>query len=318
MCATGQEGISSLMSWDGPEKINKAGSTVASHEDSDAQSSKKVGFVVKVRSGHESRGVYVMESGFGGIEQLSGQNMTQEEVVGALRAEATTLKTKRQKNGEEYNFHVEELLPGPEPGVVPTDYKFYGSNGEIMYVAIITNRGTDQKCTALVDENFVRVDEFGCFELNWKKQPPLPPGQRCGLAANSSRPFKGHSRCSNFRRPPEWDLLLAMAKKMSRIIGIFARIDLYLHHGEVVLGEATFRPVTGQYHCFSKLDDTGCVDPCIMGRFLKSQNELFSNDEGGPIPPEPEISKEWRHLSDEEKCQKVMEVNGKNMVKMQS
>jgi hypothetical protein len=100
-----------------------------------------------------------------------------------------------------------------------------------------------------------------------------------------------------------------MAKKMSRIIGIFVRIDMYMHQGEIVMGEATFLPTMGRYHCGAKLNENGCIDPCLIGRFWKRQNDAFNNTEGGPITPEPASIKGWKQLSMKEKCERVMEAS---------
>lgn len=263
------------------------------------------GFVVKLKSGQGSQGVYLLESGFGGREMLSGKiNMTRTEVISSLQK-----VIKKWGNNWGNNFHVEELLTGPVSGVAPNDYKFHVANGEIVYAAVMANRGTDRACTAIVDEHFERCDHHGCFGNDRPESyvPPSSPGE-CAVA-NSSTSFDGSKRCSDFSKPLEWDLITATAKKMSRIIGIYVRIDMYVHRGEVVLGEATFLPALGKHHCFSTLDQNGCIDPCGLGRFLKQQNELFNNEEGGPIPPEPDVMKGWRHLSDKEKCERVMEVN---------
>jgi hypothetical protein len=56
-----------------------------------------------------------------------------------------------------------------------------------------------------------------------------------------------------------------MAKKMSRIVGIYVRIDMLLHQGEVVMGELTFTRMAGKIHCIAKLDENGCIDPCLVG-----------------------------------------------------
>jgi hypothetical protein len=44
-------------------------------------------------------------------------------------------------------------------------------------------------------------------------------------------------RCADYAKPNKWDKVIEAAKKMSRIIGIFARIDVYVVLGEVVFGE---------------------------------------------------------------------------------
>jgi hypothetical protein len=53
-------------------------------------------------------------------------------------------------------------MKGPTTGVAPPDYKFHVANGEI-FVRIIYNRGYPSECSAEFDEQFHRVDEYGCF-----------------------------------------------------------------------------------------------------------------------------------------------------------
>jgi hypothetical protein len=100
-----------------------------------------------------------------------------------------------------------------------------------------------------------------------------------------------------------------MAKKMSRIIGIFVRIDIYIHVGEVVMGEATFLRTLATHHCSANLGENGCIDPCLMGRFWKRQNDAFNNTEGEPITQEPTACKGWEQLSSNEKCERVMKAS---------
>jgi hypothetical protein len=260
-----------------------------------------LGFVVKIKDGYKSRGVYLMESGFGGREQISGHNMTREMVMEKMQK----VENRNQPVG---NLHAEELLKGPTAGIAPPDYKFNVANGEILYVAIIHNRGTDLECSALFNEQFDRVDEHGCFGWSAEYKPPKPG--KCSVSTKDRRgPVAEYARCGDFARPKEWDELVAMAKKFSRIIGIYVRIDMYMHEGEIVMGEATFLQMLGKYHCFSKLDENGCIDPCLMGRFWKRQNDAFNNTQGGPITPEPASFKGWEQLSSKEKCERVMEAS---------
>jgi hypothetical protein len=260
-----------------------------------------LGFVVKVKDGHSAKGVYLMESGFGGREQISGDIMTREVMIKQLVRDLAKTSRKKPLN----SFHAEELLKGPTGGI-PPDYKFWVANGEILYADITFNRGNEMKCEAYVNEQFDRVDEHGCFGRNKNYQLPIP-GQ-CSVSTIVG-PIVGLKRCGDFARPKDWDKLLAMAKKMSRIIGIFVRIDMYVHQGEVVMGEASFTPTAGHYHCGAKLDENGCIDPCLFGRFWKRQNDAFNTTEGGPIMPEPAAFKGWEQMSDKEKCERVMEAS---------
>jgi hypothetical protein len=109
-----------------------------------------------------------------------------------------------------------------------------------LFVDIMHNRGTDLACEAYVNQQFHLVDECGCFGWNRDYEPPKPG--ECSVSSTVNR-VTDYPLCGDIVRPKDWDKLLAMAKKMSRIIGIFVRIDMYIHQGEVVIGEATFLPV---------------------------------------------------------------------------
>jgi hypothetical protein len=276
-----------MCSTDGPESLK------------DWREPAGLGFVVKIKDGYGSKGVYLMESGFGGREQISGESMTREMVMEKMQK----VENRNQRVG---NLHAEELVKSSTIGIPTPDYKIHVANGEILYVAIIHNRGTDLECAAIFNERFNRVDEHGCFSWIRKYKPPKPG--ECSVSTKDA-PVADYSRCGDFARPKEWDQLVAMAKKMSRIIGIYVRIDMYIHEGEIIMGEATFTPTLGKYHCFAKLDENGCIDPCLVGRFLKRQNDAFNNTEGGPLTPEPASFKGWEKLSSKEKCERVMEAS---------
>ena len=49
-------------------------------------------------------------------------------------------------------------------GSLPTEYKFHAVNGEVLAIDIITGRGGDCPCYAVVDKNWDRLDQFGCFK----------------------------------------------------------------------------------------------------------------------------------------------------------
>jgi hypothetical protein len=258
-----------------------------------------LGFVVKIKDGSGSKGVYLMESGFGGREQISGRNLTREMIIQKLRKVYIVANRDRKVK----NVHAEELVKSSTAGMPTPDYKIHVANGEILYIAVIHNRGTDLECAAIFNERFDRVDGHGCFSWIRKYKPPRPG--KCSVSTTDA-PVADYSQCGDFARPKEWDKLVAMAKKMSRIIGIYVRIDMYIHAGEIVMGEATFLPTLGKYHCFAELDENGCIDPCLLGRFLKRQNDVFNNTEGGPLTPQPVSFKGWEELSTKDKCERVM------------
>lgn len=285
---------------DGPDELQKF-------------SPPKGGFVVKDLHGFSSMGVYVLEAGFGSKNRLNNKQTSLRRVTKSLR----------RMNAR--NIYVEEMINGAG-GTVPTDYKFFMFNGVVSIVFIAQNKGTNQACTALYDEGWNRVDQFGCFVYDENESNVLAQG--C-----SKRRIKNDTSriCSDIEQPKSYPRMLDIAKRLSMRIGVFMRIDLMeSSNWEVVLGEFTPWPMAGKYHCAAKLSD-GCVDPCFLGRTWKQASidaaqiqaaERQWNDpnegleqnatsifEGGPITPVPEYLKGWEELSTSEKCARIMDLD---------
>eukprot|EP00961_Rhodomonas_salina_P274234 3705136-Rhodomonas_salina.1 len=70
------------------------------------------GYVVKDLDGFSALGVYVLPQGFGGIELLSGKNMSREDVI------------KKLEKFEPKRVSIEEYIPKTTTSTVTVDYKF--------------------------------------------------------------------------------------------------------------------------------------------------------------------------------------------------
>jgi hypothetical protein len=258
------------------------------------------GFVIKPRFGGLSRGIFVMESGFDSREKFTNMIMTKDDVVRAMTDEV-------KRDSRSATFHVEEIMEDGSGDGVPVDYKFFIANGSVISAVLVFSRGRPLNCVAIVDENFNRMDEHGCFSL----ELPIRYKKVKRSNGNCTVPFHGklfsyQKKCSEFRRPREWHELVRVAKRFSSMIGIWARVDLFLHKGRVFLGEVEFVPTKGKFHCQSRLNDEGCVDPCIHGRVWKENGVKFDSIEGGPITQEPESLKDWEQHTHEQQCEKVL------------
>jgi len=282
---------------------------------------KDKGFVVKNLYGHSSQNVYVMESGFGGINRINDKKMSLKDIQGKLkRANAT-------------DIYVEELIESGRPEKsIPEDYKFYTFNGKVENIRVIRNRGTERFCMAFYDEHWNRHDEFGCFKYAEDKPKGNKTDPQAGCypvkvgAANNTRRF-----CSNVPPPKNFPKMLETAKRLSKRIGVFMRIDMFENaDGEVVLGEFTPFSSYGGYHCSAKVVD-GCVDSCFLGKAWK-ENSLTKGEsyqfkagwekrhdgkmvkmkmprlEGGPITSAPKFLKDWGKLSMHEKCARIKDL----------
>lgn len=268
----------------------------------------KNGFVVKVKEGRKSSGVYLLESGFGGREVLSNEgNFSRRQVMDGMNK---ALKVKNHGSRKKPDFHVEEYLPGPN-GLPPTDYKVFVADQSIAVVAIVANRGTKNSCVAMVNENFERMDKYGCFsnDNSLRVRDRVPANEKCDVKVyENGKPFDGQMKCSEFAKPVDWDAVMQTAKDFSKLIGIYVRLDLYVLNGKVYLGEATFLPTMGSHHCVSQLDQQGCIDPCYSGRFWKAKNDQYNNTEGGPVPREPDYMRKWRKMDSAARCEAILNV----------
>jgi hypothetical protein len=121
---------------------------------------KGMGFVVKDLDGSSSKGVYVLVDGWGGVELLSGNRMGADDVIAALQLVSKASKGKKEVG---VRILVEEYIASDVVGRINVDYKFYMYGGKVGAINAFYNRGTDAKCKIWLDEDWNRVDEFGCF-----------------------------------------------------------------------------------------------------------------------------------------------------------
>jgi hypothetical protein len=119
-----------------------------------------MGFVVKDLDGSSAKGVYVLVDGWGGVELLSGNRMGADDVIAALQLVSKASKGKKEVG---VRILVEEYIASDVVGRINVDYKFYMYGGKVGAINAFYNRGTDAICKVWLDEDWNRVDEFGCF-----------------------------------------------------------------------------------------------------------------------------------------------------------
>jgi hypothetical protein len=251
-----------------------------------------MGFVVKDLDGSSAKGVYVLPDGWGGVELLSGNRMGADDVVLALQAvsKAETVKEVGVR------ILVEEYVSAEVAGQPSVDYKFYMFGGKVGAINVIYNRGKDANCRVWLDEDWNRVDDFGCF------------GTRIG----SATPL-----CVMPPKPVHLEELVRAAKTLGEGLGIFYRVDLFVDGGtgQAMLGEFTPWPNGGRNHCKAVADpslETG-YDACGMGREWSVPLELGVPDgmerlfyEGGKGAEKPAWVEDFMDMSVKERCEAIM------------
>ena len=111
---------------------------------------------------------------------------------------------------------IAEKLLESEEGCSLNDYKFYCFDGKPKYLLISSGRFEGKLC-------------FDYFDMDFNPYPFSQGGPKSGL---------------EFKKPATFDLMVALAKKLSKGIP-HIRIDLYENNGNVYFGEFTFFDSSG-------------------------------------------------------------------------
>ena len=233
------------------------------------------GIVIKATNFHSSQGVYVLvpnPSGTGVVNLLDNSTTSYAEVV----AELSLLNATK--------IIVEEFVGTS----LPTEYKFHVVNGEVVAIDIITGRGGDCPCYAVVDNNWNRLDQFGCFEPGGVGLVESNGCTAIDFITGKRRagPVKKDLYiCDEESLPDDLDEclkqeMLDLALDAGNRIGVYIRVDMFIAGGKVFVQEYTTNHMNGLRHCAAKFNPlTGCVDSCFMGRAW--------NDAGAPYGGAP-------------------------------
>ena len=248
-------------------------------------------FVVRASGHHSGSGIFVLPNGFGGVELLSGMTKS----FATISAEILALTPTPDK------ILVEEFIAGQDgPNTLPNEFKFHMFGDKIGAITAIYNRGTPCGCYAEFDEQFERLDQYGCFEPGF---PAQPDGAcyfvDCDEGRNNIGQIKGFDICRGPLPPIPtciWDDMMTAARALGNTIGVYMRIDMFVSaEGLVYIQEYTSNHNGGLRHCTARQDPSGCIDSCFMGECWKENGEKPNGSLvfGGPRTAEPVILADW-------------------------
>ena len=146
-----------------------------------------------------------------------------------------------------------------------------------------------------------RVDDFGCFYEEERFKPKLGSGRLC----------------NEVPKPEALPYLTEAAKLYGKNLGVFYRVDLFVHPftKEVVLGEFTPWPFGGNFHCHATLGSEYGYDGCALGREWATETTIGLKEgydgppvfEGGPGAPAPEWFEEFNAMTFSQKCTRAID-----------
>lgn len=121
----------------------------AAQDDDDDNNKNSSGFVIRATNLHSNKGIYVLPTGFGGLEVIRNVAMSMADIKVDLDLVGAS------------KIIVEEYLPGPSNLPLPVEYKFHMFDGEVGSINIVHGRGTGCACWAEMDVNGTRLDQYG-------------------------------------------------------------------------------------------------------------------------------------------------------------
>eukprot|EP00545_Synedropsis_sp_CCMP1620_P004640 CAMPEP_0119006542 /NCGR_PEP_ID=MMETSP1176-20130426/2347_1 /TAXON_ID=265551 /ORGANISM="Synedropsis recta cf, Strain CCMP1620" /LENGTH=872 /DNA_ID=CAMNT_0006958459 /DNA_START=29 /DNA_END=2647 /DNA_ORIENTATION=- len=270
-------------------------------------------FVIRASGLHSTRGIYVFPDGFDGVELISGKSMTIDDV----EAELSTMEPIASKIIVEKFIDGRGGAPSGSGPKLPTEFKFHVFNGKIGSVSIFYNRGGDCPCYLEVDDEWERLDKYGCFV------PSFPMGKNTDgdtcfdidFDAGTLNPYtlKGFDLCGPVQKPSDcaWNKMVDIAQTLSSEIGVYMRIDMFLtDDDQIYVQEYTRNHNGGLRHCAAKQKADGCIDSCVLGSMWK--NAGGENMFGGPLTVAPDIMQMYQDATvGEEQCDVISMANMK-------
>jgi hypothetical protein len=219
------------------------------------------GVVIKATTMHSNQGVFVLvndtqNSADDPLDLLTGLRTSYNDAIAALTF-----------------FHASKIIVEEFIGTsLPTEYKFHVINGTIAAIDVIDGRGTDCPCYAVVDTNWNRLDQFGCFEPGGIEY--TENGTNCtAIDFETGRRKAGPVKkdlnlCVDV--PTLSDCLVQemtdIALTLGARIGVAMRIDMFVEDNTIYVQEYSANHMNGIRHCAAKLSDDDCVDSCFLGR----------------------------------------------------
>lgn len=155
---------------------------------------------------------------------------------------------------------------------LPTEYKFHVINGEVAAIDIIDGRGTECPCYAVVDTDWTRLDQYGCFEPGGFEHTDLETGctaidlktgrRKAGPVKKDLNLCVDVPRLSDCLVQEMTDIALQLGNR----IGVAMRIDMFVEDDTIYVQEYSANHMNGIRHCAAKMGDDGCIDSCFLGR----------------------------------------------------
>ena len=261
-------------------------------------SSAPTSFVVRASGHHSGTGIFVLPTGFTGVELLSGIVKTPASVI----AELSSLVPTPDK------ILVEEYIPGNGGVGLPNEFKFHMFGDKIGAITAIYHRGTDCACFAEFDESFERLDQKGCFtSAGPEKEDGACYAHEFPSGSVNAAPIKNMDVCTTPLPPIPtciWNDMRAAARALGSTIGVYMRIDFFVAGtGAVYVQEYTANHNGGLHHCTAR-DENGCINSCFLGECWKDNGEKQYGSQvfGGPRTPEPSILDGWSARAATSQC----------------
>lgn len=224
------------------------------------------GIVIKATNFHSNQGVFILVNNTsvndGQVLDLHQNNaMTFNDINTAL------------SDMQASKIIVEEFI-GDD---LPIEYKLHVVNGKVQAIDVIQDRGGECGCYAVVDTDFSRLDYHGCFEPGGTdyKDPTNPECTSIDFdsgALKAGPVKKDMYLCESVEQPPQCvvDDMIKIAETLGKRIGVAMRVDMFVVGNTVYVQEYSPNPMNGLRHCAAKVDESGCVDSCFLGREWKA------------------------------------------------
>jgi hypothetical protein len=255
------------------------------------------GIVIKATNFHSSQGVFVLvpdpyDNGSGevslGFNLIDNMTMSFNDTISALEQLQAT------------KIIVEEFIGSS----LPTEYKFHVVNGSVAAIDIIDGRGTSCPCYAVVDTNWNRLDNFGCFEPGGMEM--VDPATQCAdidfiTGKRRAGPVKKDFYiCESI---PDLDPcilqeMIDVAIDLGDAIGVYMRVDMFVANNTFYVQEYSANHMNGIRHCAAICEIDGCIDSCFLGKMWDAAGAPF----GGSPSPVPGVLFNFTGLSEQQQC----------------
>lgn len=265
------------------------------------------GIVIKATNFHSNQGVFILVND----GKSSGAELKLKDLITEQYYTFNDVKS-MLASWQATKIIVEELVGGE----LPDEYKFHVINGKIQSIDIIMGRGSDCPCYGVVDKDFNRMDYNGCFEPAGNDQEIMNDNKCTAIDFTSGKRKAGPVKkdmyiCDTITKPKQCivDDMVSIAESLSKTIGVYMRIDMFVAGDQVYVQEYSANPMNGLRHCASKVDSKGCVDSCFMGREWKAAG----GPNGGAATVIPTALDGFLSMDPAKQCELATQANTESM-----